>query len=798
MRSNARSSWGVGLTVVAVTAFGGGAGRGEAQQPPSSAERGTLGGLVVDRGGAPVAGAEVRIPALDRGVTAAPDGSFHLRSLPLSRLVVTVRALGHQPYSSSVTIAPAGETRLEVRLEAASVHLVPVVVSAGTTTSDPTTPLDVAAIGPAELRSVSTASLGRTLERIPGVATITTGPAAGNPVLRGMSQGQVRLTRDGVPVETFQGTSRWTPPISFGSVDRVEVIRGPASVLYGSSAMGGAINFLPKILPRSELGRPVLDGMVETQYFANNDERYINGELSGALAGGAGFRAGYSRRVAGDFRTAAAPTYDETQRTGDPRFTGVLPHTNYGQRSGYGQLGYGSGWGQVQLLYDGFQGYNNFINANGRPTGVAMANHEMRLRGTVLRGPFVVKPSLTRQLLRIQRAASVAKTFEEARAGGTWDQDLSRTVTTGRVEIEHAPFGGISGKGGLEVQQQRGVTRLSRIEPSSRMRNVAAFVFEEYRWPRVTLSSGVRYDSRTQRARLGSLVSALPDEEHDAALNRRFSVLNGSLGAGVRLTRTVTWTTNLSSGFRAPAVQDLYTDENRPAFGYLEGNPHLRPERSLSLESSLRVQGARAAGTLTAYRNTVANYIYLENTGRTTTVNGQERIVYTNAQADGVIRGIEAGLEASLAEHLVGEASYMALRSVNRATGEALPLMPSDQMRAALRWSRPRLALVRAPSARLGWRHSWAKRIAGPTEPFAEFDTNPLGFGISSTPAYSVWELGVGGRVGTGSRVVDVSVDVQNLLDTPYRDFLDTQKGFALAQGRNVSVRLSTPFTLLR
>ena len=72
------------------------------------------------------------------------------------------------------------------------------------------------------------------------------------------------------------------------------------------------------------------------------------------------------------------------------------------------------------------------------------------------------------------------------------------------------------------------------------------------------------------------------------------------------------------------------------------------------------------------------------------------------------------------------------------------------------------------------------------------------GFGISSTPAYSVWELGVGGRAGTGSRVVDVSVDVQNLLDTPYRDFLDTQKGFALAQGRNVSLRVSAPFHILR
>lgn len=314
MRSSRGALRGVGLAAATVAILAGAATDGGAQGAPSITARGTLVGIVTDLGGAPVAGAEVRIPALDRGVTVGQDGTFRLRALPPARLVVTVRALGQQPYSSSVTIATTGETRLAVRLEAASVQLVPVVVSAGASTSDPTTPLDVAAVGAAELKSVSSASLGRTLERLPGVAAIASGPAAGNPVLRGMSQGQVRLTRDGVPIESFQGTSRWTPPISFGSVDRVEVIRGPASVLYGSSAMGGAINFLPKILPRSEHGRPVLDGLVETQYFANNDERYVNGELAGALPGGVGFRAGYGRRVAGDFRTAASPTYDETKR----------------------------------------------------------------------------------------------------------------------------------------------------------------------------------------------------------------------------------------------------------------------------------------------------------------------------------------------------------------------------------------------------------------------------------------------------------------------------------------------------
>ncbi|HEX4936829.1 MAG TPA: TonB-dependent receptor, partial [Gemmatimonadaceae bacterium] len=742
--------------------------------------------------------AYVLLPVLERTAVTDADGRFRFTNLPASTVVVTIRSIGHRPVTQQVVLKAGREESLSVTLEPATVTLVPVVVTGAATASDPTTPLDVAAIDPDKLKAVTTASLGRTLERVPGVSTISTGPMAGNPVLRGMSQGQVRLTRDGVPVESFQGTSRWTPPISFGSVDRIEVIRGPASVLYGSSAMGGAINFLPKPLPRAESGGERLDALVESQYFSNNRERYGNAEVSGVVAGGLGFRAGASRRVADNFRTADAPSYGVTGRKGDPLYTGELPYSNYDQRAQYGQLGGSGAWGQLQLLYDGFEGFNNFLNANGKPAGVAMANHELRLRGTLLRGPVVLKPSLTRQLLRIQRAASAAKTFEEARATATWDQDLSRTVTTARLEAEHPAVRGVAGKLGVEYQYQRGLTHLSRIEPSSRTANVAVFAFEEYRLPRLTLSAGARYDTRQQDARIGSLVRALPAAEQERALHRTFSVVNGSLGAGVRLTSALTWTTSLNSGFRAPAVQDLYTDENRPAFGWLQGNPALKPERSLSVESALRYQGARASATITAYRNGVRDYIYMENTGQTRVVNGTTRIVYRNLQTDAVIRGVEAGSEVELLPRLVLEGSYSALRSENLTTGEALPLMPADQVRGSLRWSPKPLAMVKAPYVRLGARHSWAKRIAGRTEPFAEFDDNPAGFGISSTPAYSVIEAGLGGRVTLGTQALDVHLEVTNLFDTPYRDFLDTQKGFALAQGRNVSLRVSAPMTLVQ
>lgn len=772
-----------------------------AQTPTQSSSarptRATLGGTVRDEAGGVLVGATIAIPSLDRVAASDADGRYRLRDLPVAPLLVVVRAVGRQP--STVRLAlRAGENAHDVALAPATITLVPVVVTGAATTTDPTTPLDVAAVDARQLRQVASASLGRTLEKVPGIATIATGPMAGNPVLRGMSQGQVRLTRDGMPIESFQGTSRWTPPVSFGSVDRVEVIRGPASVLYGSSALGGAINLLPKVLPRAEDGRVVLDGLVETQYFTNNGERYLGGELSGATPGGAGLRAGFNRREGGNFATPAALPHAVTRVKGDPRFTGTLPYTNYDQRAGYAQLGFSAGWGQAQVLYDGFEGYNNFLNSNGRPAGVRMANHEVRTRGTLLAGGWVLKPSVAAQELRIQRAASAQLTYEQARATAGWDQDLGRTAVTGRLEAEHATIAQVTGKLGVEVQHQRGLTRLSRIEPSSRIGNLAAFAFEEWRGSRVTLSAGARYDHRTQDAAPGSLVNTFPPADRAALTHRTFDVANGSFGVGVRLRPGLTWLANVSTGFRAPSAQDLYTDENRPAFGWLEGQPGLAPERSRSVESTLRFQGPRASGQVTAYRNGIRDYIYMQNTGRTRDVRGEPRIVYANAQADALIRGVEANVEGEVLPRLVVEASYMALRSRNLRTREALPLMPADQLRGSLRYAPRDRGMLRGSQLRLGARHVWAKSIAGPTEPFAEFDAHPEGFGISSTPAYTVVEAGASTRLQAGSQHLDLSLDVQNLTDAPYRDFLDTQKGFALAQGRNVSLRVSAPFRILR
>lgn len=757
-----------------------------------------LTGRVTAPDGRPLEGAIVSIPALQRSVSTSAAGEFRMDGLPAVRVTVQVRGIGRRAETREVQLVNGQVTRLDVVLEESVVEVAGIVVTGTPAGSTQLSPLDVHAVEPEQMRATATASLGKTLESVPGVSNLSQGPAAGNPVLRGMSQGHIRIVRDGVPQENFQATARWFPPGNMAGVERVEVVRGPASVLYGPNAVGGAVNLIPRSLPQRVDGRPALGGLAEVQYYTNNRERYGHAEVNGAFAGGIGVRGGLSRRVAEDFRVPDEPTFAESGTPQAPLFTGRLPHTNFEQTEAYGQVGVAGAWGQVYANYDWWDGANNFLNANGTPTAVAMRNGDARVRGSLFAGAFVVKPVLLYQRAGIRRN-TLARTYEEAQASGDWNQDLVNDAWTGRLELQHPAVGGLRGTVGAEFNRQDVTVLRSSIEPSSVTRNMAAFAFEEYQFSRVNVSAGLRFDHRRLEAASNALVDRLPSAAREAALDRTFTALTGSAGVGVRVAGPLTVALNFSGGFRPPAPLDLYTDEYRPVLGsYVEGNPGLAPERSYSLEASVRYVSPRLAGSVIAYHNRLNNYIYLLRTDRTRPRAGRPVPVYVNTQADGWISGVEVSGSGEVARRLVVEASYARLRSRNLETGEQLPLMPADYVRASARYAGQRWGPVRAPYLEVGGKYAWAKAIAGPTEPFADPDLNPAGPGVGSTPAYAIANLGVGGQLAWAGGAVEMYLAVENLFDTAYRDFLDTLKGVALGQGRNLSLRVAVPLSLAR
>ena len=778
-------------------------------------DRAAIEGQVTTPDGNPLPGVQVIDPALQRGTTTDTEGQYQLTSLPLGEHLIEFRFVGYQTATREVVLE-AGETvTLDVTLQSRVLEVDGVTVT-GTARARSTlrAPQDVDVMSPEQLQTRRGAALGDLLrDNVGGVSSIQTGSQAGKPVLRGLSGNRIVLLKDGIAQEFYQFGVRHFPTTNASEAERVEVVRGASSILYGSDALGGAINVISKPAPTT--GTEVFDlgGSASTQYYTNNNERAGSLDLY-AAQGNVGWRVGVERRVGGNFHTPDAPTFFETGEGGtfgDPKYTGEVPFTGFDQWSAYGQVGTQGNFGTMQLYADYWQNAHDFILPTGGPVGNAenppdglgqnLTHSNVALKGNLIADGFVVKPRLSWQRSIRQSAPPTGDvTLQTIRANGglggfDYPLDLKTDIYTARLEVAHPTLGALSGTIGAEVQHQDADTRgPAELQPSARTWNTGVFVFEDVDLDPITLSFGGRVDVRS--------VEAVPNERttDPDALDNTYTTLSGAVGANYAFGDGLAIATNLSSGFRAPSIFELYASGVHGGVAAFQvGNPSLDPERSYSADLSFRVRRDRVTAEVTGYVNAINNYIYLRNTGETNEGSGLP--VFAAGQTDAVIPGIEATVETSVQPWLQIGGSTAILDGTGNNLGAdggdgELPLLPSNTVSGFVRWVPADTDRLRNSHLEVELKHAFDKDAAGRFEPFAQFDAG-FGppFGTASTQAYNVVnvEAQTTLRLGLGAPLT-LTVGVDNLLDETYRDFLDTYKGYALSPGRDVQFSLSTSF----
>jgi iron complex outermembrane receptor protein/hemoglobin/transferrin/lactoferrin receptor protein len=778
-------------------------------------DRAAIEGQVTTPDGNPLPGVQVIDPALQRGTTTDTEGQYQLTSLPLGEHLIEFRYVGYQTATREVVLE-AGETvTLDVTLRSRVLQVDGVTVT-GTARARSTlrAPQDVDVMSPEQLQTRRGAALGDLLrDNVGGVSSIQTGSQAGKPVLRGLSGNRIVLLKDGIAQEFYQFGVRHFPTTNASEAERVEVVRGASSILYGSDALGGAINVISKPAPTT--GTEVFDlgGSASTQYYTNNNERAGSLDLY-AAQGNVGWRVGVERRVGGNFHTPEEPTFFETGNDGtygDPKYTGEVPFTGFDQWSAYGQVGTQGNFGTMQLYADYWQNAHDFILPTGGPVGNAenppdglgqnLTHSNVALKGNLIADGFVVKPRLSWQRSIRQSAPPTGDvTLQTIRANGglggfDYPLDLKTDIYTARLEVAHPTLGALSGTIGAEVQHQDADTRgPAELQPSARTWNTGVFVFEDVDLDPITLSFGGRVDVRS--------VEAVPNERttDPDALDNTYTTLSGAVGANYAFGDGLAIATNLSSGFRAPSIFELYASGVHGGVAAFQvGNPSLDPERSYSADLSFRVRRDRVTAEVTGYVNAINNYIYLRNTGETNEGSGLP--VFAAGQTDAVIPGIEATVETSVQPWLQIGGSTAILDGTGNNLGAdggdgELPLLPSNTVSGFVRWVPADTDRLRNSHLEVELKHAFDKDAAGRFEPFAQFDAG-FGppFGTASTQAYNVVnvEAQTTLRLGLGAPLT-LTVGVDNLLDETYRDFLDTYKGYALSPGRDVQFSLSTSF----
>jgi len=721
----------------------------------------TLSGRVADPDGHAVAGATVVVVELHRVALTRTDGRFHFADIPTGSYTVSVRRLGFAPVARPVAVS--GPTTLDLTLKRTSLWVEPVTVTATRAPLDVlSSPLPTEALSEDRLRRAQSVSLAHALAELPGITALTTGQQIGKPVIRGLAGPRVLVLEDGSRLEDYSWSDEDGPSVDARLAQRVEVIRGPASVLYGSDALGGVVNVIPEELPDANGGPRAMHTGLEISGASNNAELEGAARVEGA-SGGWGWRLFGIGRFASSLHTPV----------------GELDNTGFSAMSGEAVVGTRGARGSTTLRYTRYGGEFKLLEAEGPTTGETggperkLSDDRVQLAGTYLLGGVRVETKAQWQLHSLVEVSDTGVSTGGQPLKGTAFDLLLNTLTLD-VLAHHTAGARVHGTLGVSGLTQSNDTR-GRIPlvPDARVRSGAVFAFEQAVLGRLSLLAGARVDVRRLTADSNAKLGL-------SSQTRDYTAFSGNVGIVYRM-GAAALTANLGRAWRAPTLFELYSNGAHLGEARYEiGDPGLKPEAGMNVDAAARWQRGRIRAELAGYRNAIGRFVYITPTDSFVTVSTSppdSLRVYRYQQANARLLGGEVAVEVEVATPLTLRARADAVRGTNRATGDPLPLVPPA--RAALGVELHRIAF------------NWVDRTyAGAEIEVATRQTrlNPLDI---PTRGHTLLNLSAGIVRPLFGQVCHVDIAVRNATNVSYRSFLSRYKEFALDPGRNVVLRIS-------
>jgi iron complex outermembrane recepter protein len=716
-----------------------------AQRPPV-----IVSGRITDSARTPLAGVRILIVELGRRAASDEKGQFRFGALPTGSFTFSFSRLGLVPETRRVSLGE-GELQLVVVMRGAGIDLAPVQVTASTkATRAQDSPQPISVMEGAELRVSQGTALGDVLEQLPGVRSLSMTTGIGKPVIRGMTHYRVVTLDNGQRTETQAWGHDHSPNVETATAERIEVIKGPSSVLYGSDALGGVINVIAPPIPDAIDIPRFARGRASASY--NHNIRGGDGTVSfeGAI-GGFGGRLALTSRASGDMRTPAG-------KLGNTNNRAAAPEVAAGYRGSRGTLSarYSARDERIEIFDDpitspDYSGYQRIATHRG------VVDVTIPARGSTIQASVGYEQNFRREFAH-ENAASP-------------DLGLFVRNWTALAHLGHAPIGPFSGTLGVSGMTSafENLGSLTLI-PNSDSRSAAVFLFEQADVGRWKTMFGARFDARSLET-AGNADIGIP------AQSRGFSAVTGSVGALYRLTEPVALVVNLARGFRAPSAPDLFANgfhEGTRAFE--RGDSELGVETSVNTDVGVRVTAHDVTGEATVFVNRVSDYIYLRPFGTGGGAFDSLQVV----QGDARLAGFEARVAYRPMEYITLQLSGDYVQGHNTSADVPLTFVPPLRIVYGARLERRTLG------------HSVVNPYAT-----ASVETNMRQSRIDprdiAPPGYTVAGIGAGAGYLVPRGVLMVDLSVRNVFDTSYRSFMSRYKRYALAPGRMLVLRVTTP-----
>ncbi len=758
----------------------------------------SLSGSVRNEKGQTLTGATVYLHELRLGVVTDSQGKFVFTALKPGNYHLHLQHIGYTARTIDIQLRDQS-LELPLVMKAATLELREVIIESdllklGEEEQSQSTEV----VSSAQIRKFNGVTLMQSLERLPGINSINTGIGVSKPVIRGLSFNRVAVTDQGIKQEGQQWGLDHGLEIDQFAVGRVEIIKGPASLLYGSDAMGGVIQIKPAPFP--------MQGQMQADF--TQLYRSVNHQFGSSLqlAGHQGdwvWRGRVTWQDYGDyFLPADSFTYN--------RFKLALPGRRL-KNTGGEELhtsftgGVQKRWGFSHLTFSRYhQRIGYFPGALGKPMAYQLAddtnrrdidlphqeiNHYKVLSNSnVQLGAHWLEIDLGWQFNhRDERSYPHAHGRVTIDSSQTLAHGLRLSTLSGQTRLHYRIDSLNRLVAGVSVQQQQHrIAGYEFLVPEYLVQQGGVFVVwqgrrsESFHW-----NAGVRYDrARLQSVRYVELLSDGSARERAPLLDRRFQ--NFSASAGISWLPHPLWQLKFNAGrsFRIPTIPELTSNGvHHGSFRHEQGDPSLNPEQGYQFDLGVIYRSSTVELKFSPYLNYFSNYIYLRPTGLFSFLpDGGQLMRYE--QGEVLHQGAELSAELHLVErlHLAMQTSYT--RFTNLTTGVPLPWIPPLQGLAELEYT------FREPV-------SWLSSPALGTDIQLMAAQNRTDRNEAPTPGYALLHLYASTRVVVGKQRPELRLQVNNVFDRPYFNHLSRYRLLNLPDpGRNIQLVVHWPLGL--
>ncbi len=751
--------------------------------------------------GDPLPFANIKILNTSKGVTTDASGQFIIPNICACEMKIEVSFTGYKP--KNIVLHTDHAENLKVLL-AQDAQLLESVIILGKSESSEFESQNIQSINSDKIEAQSGSSLGEALAgALSGVSMIQTGGNITKPVIQGLNANRILILNNGIRYEGQQWGAEHAPAIDPLIADKIEVIKGAASVKYGSGALGGVILVLPSELPIDQQ----LSGKINLSGQTNGGLFTASGLVENALEKGWAWRLQSTYKKGGDIKT---PNYNLTN-TGvtEYNFSGTLgkkyEHADYELFVSHfnTELGILKTVGLINSMEDFIKAVNSDIppgtedfSYNISPPKQTSNHSLVKFKANWDAGENDVKFQYGFQLNNRQE-------FDIRRGNLVNIPSMDLQLSTHNVDLEYEinSFDRHQLSVGANViyQENKNVagTQTLPFIPNYNSLSSGIFAIDKYALQKVTFEIGGRMD-------LQYFDVAGRDFKNDPfRANYNFISFSGIAGLRYTPNQQNIVTINLASGWRPPHVSELYsfgTHQSAAAIEYgilLDENNEIidfessgvKSEGSLKMVTTYEFHGEKLHFDASGYYQAIQNFFYLKSNGVTNTTRGTMP-TFRYQQTNALFTGIDLDMHYSFSKHISMTMLYSYLYAKDLTNDDFFLYIPSNRLNAGINWhieSIPALSHVDVfVNGKYTFKQNHAPKPVDINDPNFSFPENEKNYDFIPAPSgYFLLETGISLYKNWEKNTLEFKLSGQNILNTTYKNNTNRLKYFAYDKGQN-------------